>query len=63
MATEPDQQGKAEQDKAEQDKDKQEGKLEQLAKAIDPPGREVDERDLKDPGRMTPDAPPVDNRS
>jgi hypothetical protein len=37
--------------------------LEDLARAIDPPGREVSDEELKDPGRMTPGAPPVDNRS
>jgi hypothetical protein len=39
------------------------GTLERLAKVIDPPGNEVDGQDLNDPGRMTPGAPPVDNRS
>lgn len=39
------------------------GKLEHIAKTIDPPGNEVDGQDLNDPGRMTPGAPPVDNRS
>ncbi|WP_334189141.1 hypothetical protein [Noviherbaspirillum sp.] len=39
------------------------GKLERIAKVIDPPGNEVDGQDLNDPGRMTPGAPPVDNRS
>jgi hypothetical protein len=37
--------------------------LEGLARAIDPPGSEVGDKELKDPGRMTPGAPPVDNRS
>lgn len=39
------------------------GRLEKLAEHIDPPGREIPDRDLKDPGRMTPKAPPTDNRS
>jgi hypothetical protein len=37
--------------------------LEDLARKIDPPSREVSDTALKDPGRMTPGAPPVDNRS
>jgi hypothetical protein len=37
--------------------------LEELAKKVDPPGREVSDDELKDPGRMTTGAPPVDNRS
>jgi hypothetical protein len=37
--------------------------LERLAKHVDPPGREVSDEDLKNPGQMTPGAPPVDNRS
>ncbi len=39
------------------------GKLERIAKTIAPPSNEVDGQDLNDPGRMTPGAPPVDNRS
>ncbi|NEX60538.1 hypothetical protein [Noviherbaspirillum galbum] len=38
-------------------------RLENLAKRIDPPGREVTDDDLKDPGRMTPDSTRTDNRS
>jgi len=43
--------------------DSKDSKLERLAKQIDPPGRDVTDDDLKDPGRMTPGAPPTDNRS
>lgn len=39
------------------------GRLEKFAEQVDPPGREIPDRDLKDPGRMTPNAPPTDNRS
>lgn len=42
---------------------KDEGKLERLARKIDPSGKEVSNDDLKDPGRMTPGAPLVDNRT
>ena len=45
------------------DKKKPEDKLERLARKIVPPSREIKDRDLTDPGRMTPDTPPVDNRS
>lgn len=48
---------------ANRDPDKNESVLDRIAKTIDPPGREVSTDDLKDPGRMTPGAPPVDNRS
>ena len=48
---------------ANRDPQKDEGLLDRLAKTIDPPGREVSNDDLSDPGRMTPDAPPVDDRS
>lgn len=43
--------------------DRQDSKLERLVKHIEPPGREVTDDDLKDPGRMTPGATPTDNRS
>jgi hypothetical protein len=43
--------------------DKDDGKLERLAKKIDPPGKEPTDEDLRDPGSMTPDAQPTDNRS
>ncbi len=43
--------------------DRDDSKLEQLARKIDPPGREVSDEELKDPGRMTPGSPPTDNRS
>lgn len=38
-------------------------KAEKAARVIDPPGHEVKDEDILDPGRMTPGAPPVDNRS
>lgn len=41
----------------------EQGRLEKLAQKIDPPSREIPDSDMKDPGRMTPGAPPVDNRS
>jgi hypothetical protein len=43
--------------------DKQDTKLERLVKHIEPPGREVTDDDLKNPGEMTPGATPTDNRS
>lgn len=43
--------------------DRKDNALERLAKLIDPPGREVPDEDLKDPGRMTPGQNRVDNRS
>ncbi len=48
---------------ADQEKTQQDGRLERFAKKIDPSGREVDDRDLKDPGNMTPESLPTDNRS
>lgn len=39
------------------------GRLEKFAEQVDPPGREILDSDLKDPGRMTANAPPTDNRS
>jgi hypothetical protein len=58
MVTQP-----SEQKPAKPDSQLEKGKLERLAKEIDPPSREIPDKDLKDPGRMTPDAPPADNRS
>jgi hypothetical protein len=43
--------------------DKDDGKLERMAKKIDPPGKETTNEDLRDPGSMTPDTTPTDNRS
>lgn len=43
--------------------DKDDNVLERMAKIIDPPGREVSDDDLKDPGRMTPGSNRTDNRS
>lgn len=37
--------------------------VERTARRIIPPGTDVNDEDLEDPGRMTPDAPPTDNRS
>jgi hypothetical protein len=37
--------------------------LERIARKIVPPSTEVDDEDLKNPGRMTPKSPPTDNRS
>lgn len=37
--------------------------VERTAKRIVPPGTDVDNKDIEDPGRMTPDASPTDNRS
>lgn len=36
--------------------------LERLARAIDPPSREIPDEDILDPGRMTPKSP-TDNRT
>lgn len=49
--------------KANNEPDKEDTKLERIAKKIDPPGREVTDDDLKNPGGMTPGATPTDNRS
>lgn len=38
-------------------------RLEKLASKIVPPSHEVKDEDIMDPGRQTPGAPPVDNRS
>lgn len=43
--------------------DQKDSALERAAKKIDPPGRDATDDDLRDPGRMTPDTPPADNRS
>ncbi|HYC42286.1 MAG TPA: hypothetical protein VEB70_04785 [Noviherbaspirillum sp.] len=43
--------------------DQEDSKLERLVKHIEPPGRDVTDDDLKDPGRMTPNSTPTDNRS
>jgi hypothetical protein len=48
---------------ANQEPDEQDTKLERIVKKIVPPSHEVTDDDLKDPGGMTPDAPPTDNRS
>lgn len=38
-------------------------RLEKALSKIEPPGREVPDKDIFDPGSMTPGAPPADNRS
>lgn len=38
-------------------------RLEKAVSKIVPPSHEVKDEDIMDPGRMTPQAPPVDNRS
>jgi hypothetical protein len=43
--------------------DRHDSKLERVVKQVEPPGREVTDDDLKDPGRMTPGSVPTDNRS
>ena len=43
--------------------DNDEGKLDPMAKKIDPPGEETTNEDLRDPGPMAPHATPTDNRS
>lgn len=43
--------------------DSHDNRLERIVKHIEPPGRDVTDDDLRDPGRMTPDPKPVDNRS
>jgi hypothetical protein len=48
-------------DKPDQDKDK--GTLEKLAEAIDPPGREISDDELIDPGKNIPDVKPDPARS
>ncbi len=45
------------------DEDEYGTRLEKVLSKIEPPGREVPDHDITDPGSMTPDAPPVDNRS
>lgn len=37
--------------------------LERIAKTIAPPSHEVSDDELKDPGKMTPGAPPTKNKS
>jgi hypothetical protein len=37
--------------------------LERMAKTIAPPSHEVSDDELKDPGKMTPGAPPTKNKS
>jgi hypothetical protein len=44
-------------------KDDKDSKLERIAEQIVPPSQEISDEDLKDPGRMTPKAPPTDNRT
>lgn len=53
----------AQERKGKEERSKDNTRLERIASRIDPPGREVRDEDLKDPGRMTPGAPPADNRS
>lgn len=48
---------------ANREPDSKDNKLERIVKQIVPPSQEVSDDDLKDPGRMTPAAPPTDNRS
>lgn len=43
--------------------DSEDGKLERLVKHIEPSWHDVTDEDIKDRGRMTPAAPPTDNRT
>lgn len=43
--------------------EKDDSALERIARKIAPPGHEPTDEDLKNPGAMTPDAAPTDNRS
>ncbi len=45
------------------DKDNDNALLNRLARKIDPPGREPDDDELRDPGNATPDSTPTENRS
>lgn len=49
--------------KANTEPDKKDSTVERIVKKVEPPGRDVTDDDLRDPGRMTPGAPPTDNRS
>lgn len=53
----------AKEHEANREPDAQDTKLERTIKKIVPPSHEVSDEDLKDPGGMTPGAPPTDNRS
>lgn len=48
-------------DKPDQEKDK--GTLEKIAQVIDPPGREISDDELIDPGKNIPDTKPDPARS
>lgn len=50
-------------EKGTDERSKDNTRLENIASKIDPPGRELKDEDLQDPGRMTPGAQPTDNRS
>lgn len=43
--------------------DQNDSTLDRIARTIDPSSHEVSDDDPRDPGRMTPDSPPTDNRS
>jgi hypothetical protein len=45
------------------DKSEDENMVERIAKKIVPPSTEVSDQELKNPGEMTPDARPTENRS
>ncbi len=45
------------------DKDNDQAWLNRIARKIDPPGREPDDDELRDPGNATPDSTPTENRS
>lgn len=51
------------QDEAKRPPGRHDSGLEGVVRKIVPPSHEVTDDDLKDPGRMTPGAPPTDNRT
>lgn len=48
---------------ANRDPDHHDTALDRIVRQIEPPGREVSDEELKDPGRSTPTGPVTDNRS
>ena len=43
--------------------EQREGRMERLVRKAEPTGHRIRDDELRDPGAMTPDSPPTDNRS
>jgi hypothetical protein len=59
----PEQEARPDDDSRPDEPERREGRMERLVRKAEPTGHRISDDELRDPGRMTPDSPPTDNRS